>query len=428
MARLFYGTGRGFKSKYGFTFDEVTKSYNAEFVRPPFSVNGSQFIRETSAVTDTPMPFGNEGTYDIILEAATAADASDFAWTPVGTVLEAATATDTVDATMDLRVNVEGFLPRLMGSASVSSELQINAQGILPRLMGEVTTGLHLEAVLPRLMGSASISSEMWVRASGKLPKLLGLAQVSSELGIEVEGILPKLLGSVEVFTENKVSVSGILPKLKASGVIFIGNHVSVAGILPSLMASAELSHDVYITVAGILPGLSGSAKLTNSAATAAFTVLAMNLENKALSTYSNYNFESLVYHNGKYYGFNSTGIHELTGDTDLVGGVATPILGEIETGIVDTAAQGVKTRLAEAWLNYRATTSGVEVSIKEDEGTVYACADIPATGNVAQDARAKFPRGIKGRFYSLKIKGKGGKFNVGSARMMNEAIPKRTR
>jgi hypothetical protein len=57
VARLNYGAGRGFKVKYGLG---SVACYKEDFIRPKFSVAGSQFLRRTGASNWTPMPFGAE--------------------------------------------------------------------------------------------------------------------------------------------------------------------------------------------------------------------------------------------------------------------------------------------------------------------------------------------------------------------------------
>lgn len=60
MARLRYGVGGGFYSKGGFSY--VVPRLRVDFVRPPFSVPESQFVRKTGAINFIPMPIGIETT------------------------------------------------------------------------------------------------------------------------------------------------------------------------------------------------------------------------------------------------------------------------------------------------------------------------------------------------------------------------------
>jgi hypothetical protein len=72
VARLFYGLGRGFRFRSGFTLGvngggglppvPAARAYTGDYIRPPFTIPETQFSRR--AVSDpqwTPMPFGPEG-------------------------------------------------------------------------------------------------------------------------------------------------------------------------------------------------------------------------------------------------------------------------------------------------------------------------------------------------------------------------------
>jgi hypothetical protein len=64
MARIYYGIGRGFYSKIGFT--PSFPRYKVDFIRPPFGIPESQFVRDIAAENNTPMPFSNEGTLQFV--------------------------------------------------------------------------------------------------------------------------------------------------------------------------------------------------------------------------------------------------------------------------------------------------------------------------------------------------------------------------
>lgn len=146
--------------------------------------------------------------------------------------------------------------------------------------------------------------------------------------------------------------------------------------------------------------------------------VSVLNPENMAITEYTNYSFNSLVFFNGKYFGFTDTGIFELTGVTD--DGVAIPE-GEVKTGTVNLDIPRVK-RLISAWLVAR-KQGEVELSVTVDENEVYSYRS-ELVSEKLEEERIKVGRGIKATVYSFGLKNTGNQpCEVDSLRVMAQPI-----
>lgn len=151
---------------------------------------------------------------------------------------------------------------------------------------------------------------------------------------------------------------------------------------------------------------------------------IVMNLLNQAISTYSNYNFNSIACFNGRYLGATDTGIYPLDGDSDN----GTYINSKIKTGSMDFGDTIIK-YARDAWITYR--TDGhlaLVVLVDEDASTV-----IEKQTNIVSDEireeRIKLPRGLRGRFYTMELKNlSGAGFDIDSLNLLVESIRRKVR
>jgi hypothetical protein len=159
------------------------------------------------------------------------------------------------------------------------------------------------------------------------------------------------------------------------------------------------------------------------------FTVLVMNLKNKVVSIFQNYNFNSACKLNGVYLGAASDGIHILSGADDN----DDPISASITMGDSDFGLPNVK-MIPELFL----TLSGgeMEVSVSRDQAAEMGDAEndvrgpypvpAPADGKT-QTKRAKLPQGFRGGHWQFKIANvAGGDFNLQSIEIPVEKSQRR--
>lgn len=144
-----------------------------------------------------------------------------------------------------------------------------------------------------------------------------------------------------------------------------------------------------------------------------------MNLINQAMSTYSNYNFNSMAYYNKKYLGATSTGIYDLEATNDN----GSPILAHIKSGPMDFGEKQVK-YIRDVWVTHR--TDGklaLVFSVDEDSSTeVERITQL--VGEELQEEKVKVPRGLTGRYWTIEFKNKDGSdFDLDSLEIMVDIL-----
>lgn len=122
-----------------------------------------------------------------------------------------------------------------------------------------------------------------------------------------------------------------------------------------------------------------------------------LNPENFAVSTYSNYNFNSLIEWDGEYYGLNSSGIWKLDGTLDD----SSYIQAKIVTAAFDFDTSNQKT-VPEMYLGYTANGNLVLKVSKDDDVTVYF--ELSTTNDGLSTGTIKLSKGMVGRYFQYEL------------------------
>lgn len=269
----FYGIGKGFNSKTGFTSPSNPRSYYVEFIRPPFTVSGSQLVRNiVGGANDHPMPFGDEGTWFYAEDAASAVDTSSVVIVAGGVAADVLTAADSATCQLANFLSLSGKLPTLKG----------------------------------RVVSIANYSAQM----SGKLPALKGRVVAIANYSSQISGKLPSLKGRVSAYTNPVASLSGRLPALMGRMEAIINPTMLISGRLPSLRGIA------YAMVASVAD---------------TYATVSMNTVNGAHTDYEGYDFNSMAYAHGKVYMAGDGGLFYESDAKDEI------IAWRIKTGEVDS-------------------------------------------------------------------------------------------
>ena len=151
---------------------------------------------------------------------------------------------------------------------------------------------------------------------------------------------------------------------------------------------------------------------------------IVMNLSNQAISTYSNYPFNSLAKFNGRYLAAGEDGIYELGGDSDS----GVQILSKIKTGPMDFGEKFVK-HLRDAWLTYRSDGHlELVLYVDEDENNPVSRSTEIASDEIHEE-RIKVPRGLRGRYYTIELKNMSGSdFDIDKLSLLTESIRRKIR
>ena len=131
------------------------------------------------------------------------------------------------------------------------------------------------------------------------------------------------------------------------------------------------------------------------------FTTITMHTESQALSTYSNYPFNSFAKLNGVYLGASDAGIFALAGNTDA----GVPIAASVRFGVTDFGSTKLK-RVDGAYVAYR-TDGDLVLRVTTDETITYdyALAAAGVAGAVGvKGNHVRVGKGLNARFWQFEV------------------------
>ncbi len=207
------------------------------------------------------------------------------------------------------------------------------------------------------------------------------------------------------------------IPIVELSGVS--GPHGTGTFNIPLLVIASSISEVFNIPV----PILYGVGSLTSL--TKIYQGIVMNIANKAISTYQNFNFNSLVYWNGKYFGANSDGIHLLGGKYDS----GQRIQSKIKTGPLNFGNTLVK-YIRDIWLTYRSDGHlCIVMYVDEDQNNLSDEIKTQVAIDRMHEESLPAPRGMRGRYYTIELTNKSGSdFDIDSINFLVDAIQRKKR
>ena len=125
---------------------------------------------------------------------------------------------------------------------------------------------------------------------------------------------------------------------------------------------------------------------------------LCMNVKNKSLTTFSNYNFNSFANFAGKNIAATPSGIYDLTGTKDIT----TDINWNFRTGLLDLEIDKVK-KLLQMWFGYK-TDGDLIVTIIQPDGESYEYDLTSYDRDYEEGSRVKVGKGIRSRYLQLDV------------------------
>lgn len=216
----------------------------------------------------------------------------------------------------------------------------------------------------------------------------------------EITGVLNILLPRREFVASGVINENGVLnitiPTVSFSGSveseIGIGLTVEIPMIRVHMDGYSSVEGDLDITIPMILFHMEQSAEVAD------YLTMVMNIRNKALTTFDNYNFNSMCAFGGRHFGATGANIFDLdTGDKD--NGV--PIEWNFKIGYLDLE-QKRKKKLVQAWTSYK-TDGDIKFTLVQPDGGQYEYI-LQGIDTTETGLRVKFGKGIKTKYVALNI------------------------
>ena len=264
--------------------------------------------------------------------------------------------------------------------ATGKAKVSVPAADITARANTPLIGRAHIAVPLPRI--TAQGSRNLRARASVTVPMI-------------------KVAPHAYVGSLARASITIPLVTVDASGYFNVKATADITVPLVDIVGRSQLSSIVVLSWDGTEESVTGLA-------------LVMNIENAALTEYDNYGFNSFASFNGKHLGASSSGIFDLSGDTDN----GTRIASSLRTALTDGGADNLK-GIEDVFIGL--STDGIlEANVITDGDRSYALRPIPARESDAiTTERLKAGKGIKNRYLALEIKNKAGAdFTIESAKM----------
>lgn len=216
----------------------------------------------------------------------------------------------------------------------------------------------------------------------------------------EVQGILNVLLPRREFKASGVINETGVLtvgiPIISFSGTAESGNE----GVLTINIPAVRIHMDTYASIEGDLnitiPMILFHAEQLIEADD--YLTMVMNTQNKALTLFENYLFNSMCAFNGKHFGATDTGIFDLDAGTKDNG---VPIEWNFKFGYLDLE-QKQKKKLVEAWLSYK-TDGNIKITVIQPDGEQYEYI-LEGITETETGLRVKFGKGIRTKYVALNV------------------------
>ena len=299
-------------------------------------------------------------------------------------------------------------IPRITASIPIN----IDISGVLT----SIESGPGIDVTLPTLQFNGTGICDCIGHFNTAIPSLISNIQgYFNEIGT-LDANIPGPRFSASGLTGEVGDLAVLLPMLALNAKAEVSEVGNLSVTLPSLTCKMTLEEDLvgnliltlpfqrialngYLSAFGNLAVTIPMLKLSLSATPFSYLNLVMNIRNRALTEYTNYNFNSFCRFNGKHLGATSTKIHDLdTGDTDD----GDLIDWNFRTGYLDLE-QKFKKRLRQAWFSYK-SNGDLIVTIVLPAGTEYEY-DLEGYEETENGVRVKFGKGIRSKYIALDVR-----------------------
>lgn len=323
----------------------------------------------------------------------------------IGKMVSGSPSLPLIDTSFDLRaydLQTSLSLPLLSIKSTITYyDRYANVAGVMPAITGYAYGGGQAALVLPAIKSVSTGKVSRFGTVTITLPAMKAVVTgLVSEIGTTAI-ILPAITGSILGHSNPLATVALILPVLDIVSTGLTGEIISGGFSLPKIKASSTAWWNSGTTVSILIPSI----RLSSNAIilTTDYEVLVLNVKNNALTNYVSYAYNSLCVFNGKNIGAKSSGIYELSGETDNGSAISWKIrTGKIDSQVNDKHAP--KKRYAV--LSYHPSGDLTLTVIGEEEEYDY---DVESYTDTDNSSRVKFGKGIRDKYLQFELKNKNG-------------------
>lgn len=349
-------------------------------------------------------PIAGDGTASIALPALSLAANDDHASLPAFTIAATGVGGTNTDGT-----HVEKDLPAYTLLATGISEGRGSASISLPIFSIEAYSDSFAALSLPKLAISGSGLNGTNGTFNRQLPALL----LSAFSSVENLGSASISTGALVIVAEGDGGTSGSLARTLAKYGITANGETGADGTsafsLPSFTLATEGAANSLGTATISLPALQLLANGYGSTDNDTYNIYTLNTNTAGLTSYSNFNFNSMTMFNGTALAAGDGGIYALSGTVDDTADITT----NMTLGIFDFGSAQLK-RVHELYFNYRSDGDlNITVTLDDNEQYLYQLQSTGKDGLYTN--RLKLGRGLKAQHWQIGIEGVGADFELNS-------------
>jgi hypothetical protein len=255
-------------------------------------------------------------------------------------------------------------------------QVQFSIGGVLPQFSGSITVNnvdCSIEGTLNQFSGEIETAHGTFFDTDGSLPQFGGNLSMLHGQAFELSGTFKQFTGAIAMSHARVFSLEGTLKQFTGA----ITTHVNTD-----------------FTVSGTVKQFSGNIEFAGT-----FRVLSMNPYIRGVTEYTNYDFESLVDHNGRYYGINNIGIFVQEGATDN----GTAITGTLQTGQMDFGTAHKK-GLSAVYAGMVLDGEAIISCLGDSDVEMFRRTFINDSSTIAKTFRIRPPYSKLSRFWSVNI------------------------
>jgi hypothetical protein len=243
-------------------------------------------------------------------------------------------------------------------------------------------------------------------QATSTLDALIQLAEAAAfddRLAPVVNAIVEEVFGGADAVATLLVAFDHIVDSVGAGDTVTTS--MSVVGIVSETVSFS----DEVSASATLVEALRDSVPLfaTLQVVDDVFSGFVMNTENRAVSEYSNYPFNSFGEMGGSYYGASPEGIYILEGDDDD----GDPIEARVRTAVINLL-RGKMARVPSAYVGYTSDgTVVLKVVVTSEQGAKeeYWYEMKPQNADAPREGRVKVGKGLKSVYWEFELVNKAG-------------------
>jgi predicted transglutaminase-like cysteine proteinase len=276
-----------------------------------------------------------------------------------------------------------GSFPSLLFNAYGGGYIIRNFPSLLFSATGILSPAAALKVSFPALQFTAIATQNALASINSTIPALQFSASGIISSIISLSATWPSLIFKATGLVGDSARITGSFPSLKFTATAYWTGSNTIDIDIPCILFNAIAHNSVILDADG--------RKITGGLA------LVMNTRNLSMTEYDNYGYNSLFEFNDKIFGTTSTGIHELTGDTDT----GNPISWHFKIGKIDLE-KNIKTKARVAWLSYR--PSG-DLMLTIDDGENQYEYDVESYKQIDNAVRIKIGKGLRNRFIQMELR-----------------------